>query len=69
MNFQLPYDHKAEDEGYYEINEALKHSLQHHQFRAGGFLKQMLERGNYGPYSTFKEYVVGELRISEVTGP
>jgi hypothetical protein len=27
----------------------------------------MLERGNYGPYNSFKEYLAGERRTTEVT--
>ena len=57
----------SEDEEYVEINAAVKRSLQHHQFKAGDLMAQMLDRGKYGPYASFKDYVVTELRISEVT--
>ena len=57
----------SEDEDYVEINAAVKRSLQHHQFKAGDLMAQMLDRGKYGPYASFKDYVVTELRISEVT--
>ena len=67
MTHRLPEAQKVSQDDYVEIDHALKRSLQHHQFKAGGFLQQMLDRGKYGPYETFRDYVVTELRISEVS--
>lgn len=58
---------ESQDEEYIEIDQALKRSLQRSQFKAGGFLQQMLDRGKYGPHQTFRDYITLELRISEVT--
>ena len=67
MTHRLPESQKvSQDDDYVEIDQALKRSLQHHQFKAGGFLQQMLDRGKYGPHLTFRDYIVTELRISEV---
>jgi hypothetical protein len=67
MRPELPYRQSAGDEEYQEINEAIKRCTRD-QFKMGAYLLQMLERGNYGPYNTFKEYLEGERRTTEVTG-
>jgi hypothetical protein len=59
--------HDSQDDEYLEIDQAIKRSFQRSQFKTGGFLQQMLKRGKYGPHETFKDYVVTELRVTEVT--
>jgi hypothetical protein len=65
MSIELPDAHQ--DEEFIEIDQAIKRSLQRSQFKTGSFLQQMLDRGKYGPHETFKDYVITELRITEVT--
>ena len=50
-----------------ELVEELKHALRQGDFRAGELLAQVIEDELYGKWSTFSEFVAGELRISERT--
>jgi hypothetical protein len=55
-----------EDERYVEVTHALKMSLRQGSFRSGELLTQVAQEKLYGHWKTFKNYVVGELRITEV---
>lgn len=55
-----------EDERYLEVTDALKMSLRQGSFRAGELLTQVAEEKLFGHWRTFKNYVVGEQRITEV---
>jgi hypothetical protein len=62
MPIRLPDTHQnAKDEEFIEIDQAIKRSLQRFQFKTGGFLEQILERGKYGSHQTFRDYVVTDL--------
>jgi hypothetical protein len=68
MSIRLPdAPQDSQDEEFIELDQAIKRSLQRFQFKTGGHLQQMLERGKYGSHQTFRDYVVTDLRISEVT--
>jgi hypothetical protein len=59
-------EEEAQDD-YTEVVEQLRHALRQGDFRAGELLAQVIEDELYGKWSTFKEFVAGELRISERT--
>ena len=68
MSIRLPdASDDAQDEEFIEIDQAIKRSIQRSQIKTGGFLQQMLDRGKYGSHKTFRDYVVTDLRMSEVT--
>jgi hypothetical protein len=54
-----------EDERFKDLSGAIKNSLQHHQFKAGGLLRQALDEGVFGRWGIFRNMVEGEFRISE----
>lgn len=55
-----------EDERYLEVTDALKMSLRQGSFRAGELLSQVRQEKLFGHWRSFKNFVVGELRITEV---
>jgi hypothetical protein len=55
-----------EDERYIEVTHALKMSLRQGSFQTGELLTQVREEKLFGHWKTFRNYVVGELRITEV---
>jgi hypothetical protein len=62
-----PKDGTSSSDGRYdEITQTLKLSLRQGSFRAGELLQQIREEKLYGHWNTFADYVVGEIRISEV---
>ena len=54
-----------EDGRYSEIMEALRRSRRRGDFETGMLLAQLFEEKDYGPWSSFKDCVVGELKITE----
>lgn len=56
-----------DDEEFLELNHEIKQTLRSNQFNAGKRLAEMQERERYGPYRTFKDYVVAELRLTKQT--
>src|ERR1700686_1114625 len=61
-----PTKASPEDERYVEVTDALKMSLRQGSFRAGELLTQVRQERLFGHWRSFKNFVVGELRITEV---
>ena len=61
----MPDPVDPQDDKFIELTAALKHSLFHHQFKAGQILQQIREEQVYGHWGTFADYVSGELRLTE----
>jgi hypothetical protein len=55
-----------EDERYLEVTDALKMSLRQGSFRAGELLTQARDEKLFSHWRSFRNFVVGELRITEV---
>jgi DNA-binding FrmR family transcriptional regulator len=55
-----------EDERYAELTHAIKLSLRQGSFRTGELLTQARDEKLFGHWRSFKNFVVGELRITEV---
>jgi hypothetical protein len=54
------------DERYAEVTHAIKLSLRQGSFRTGELLTQVRDEKLFSHWRSFKNYVVGELRITEV---
>jgi hypothetical protein len=48
-----------------ELDTAIQHSLQHHQFKAGTLLQQARKEKLFGVYGTFKDWAWGTFRLYE----
>ena len=59
-------DHEPDPQYCAEVTEELKNALRHGYFRAGELLLQISSEGLFGRWGSFRDFVVGELRISEV---
>jgi hypothetical protein len=55
----------TEDPRQAELDTAIQHSLQHHQFKAGTLLQQGRKEKLFGVYSTFKDWAWGTFRLYE----